>query len=514
MPAIFDAAAACLLLGLMAPTAHAVRVVTTAPTGGLQGVGSGAGGSVGGAGGTQTHISVKPGLGVDIGKTSLIQVDDPNVGVRTAAGAVVVETNSPLSLGRTLRTVSPDGTVVAVDRSRASSANTSLVTGETGIEGDQKPKTGLQKLDKAAQGIEEAAKLEKDKKVRSGAVSSKLDQMFDFKKKEVSFDVTLPDAGGSTAKSRGAVVLDGLPDPHVVGVDKAVSKLAALAANAGSAQAPFLYKRAVDIAREAKEGAKAEGILRKAVKRAKGAVTESGNKAFAAAAKGRTTDALSYTKSVYGWNSLLSSDKRPLIGNFNEFKDAVKHVLGQALDNPGKELPAPTVNFEKSPQRADAQLQAKISMPEGIPSQVAFLPENFVVDLALPDTVISWEDVAALELGRPTLHQGFRLTAQAGFRAFYRAHRRAGASVLKSFWLAARQFASSTLSGLWQRLRALVVTLLRGLGILSGGTGLTVDVSSVDKLRAAKPVRIELGGTPATTGDRLNLGYQLYPVAH
>ncbi|MFH2204114.1 MAG: hypothetical protein ABIJ96_13425 [Elusimicrobiota bacterium] len=507
MPFFRLSAYAFILLGVLPSFGHAVRVVGV-QTGGLQGTGSGASGAASAANISQTNITINNTVGVDIGHSSLMKVDNPALSVSPQGGDVVIRNQPGLNVGQPGLSVDNKAVRTTADKELKGGESSAEREGEGGV-----PKTDLQKLDKATQDIRKTAQLEKEKKVRGGAVASKLDKMFDFNKEKPEVFNAAPAAEGQGGLGKAAVALEGLPDPSIVGVDKAVSKLSALAANADAAQAPFLYKRAIDIARDAKKTAAADELLRKAARRAAKSVTDTGNKAFSSAAQGRTTEALGYTQSVYGWNSLLSSRERPLIGNFNEFKDAVKHVLGQALESPGKTLPSPTVRFAKGKDKNGAQLQAQITLPQEIAGMVAPLPVGFAANLASPETVIAWDDVAALELSGPRLTGSFDLAAQAGFRAFFRAHRRAGSSALKSFWLAARQYAAGAAAGIWQRLRALAVSLLRSLGILSSGAGLTVDAASIETLRAAPSAAVSLPVKAVRTGDRLNLGYELYPVA-
>lgn len=489
------------------------------------GAGSGAAGAATGSYGSRTNLSVQPVLTGNFGQTTIINVNTPNVHVNNqGSAAVAIPSNLRLYQERSREGRMPSGPKAVNSRGKTTFINTGSDNAGIGAvsrsEGEA-PKTGVQKLDSAMKGITEARKGEREKKLPIGAVATKLDKLFDFSraKSRGDFGKGLPGARGAKPAGSAVVSLKGLPDPGKVGPEKAVSKLSALAANANATEAPFLYKRAIDIAREAGKTKVAGKILTKAAKRAKAAVNEAGNLAFSAAAKGRTTDALRYTKSVYGWDNLISRPGRPMIANFPQFKNSVKHVLAEALESPGKNLPAPTVSFKKLPGNTGPQVAARISMPEEISSPIKALTADFVADLALPDSVVAWEEVERLELGGSLvgLSESFDLTPQAGFTAFFGAQRKAGHSILKSFWIAARATLGSAASNFWQLIRSLINSVFNALGIFSSASGLRVDASpsALARLRSRPVQTLELSreaSDAALNQDRLNLGYQLYPV--
>lgn len=434
-----------------------------------------------------------------------------NTGSRVPGGASI---SQPGARTRTrTRTIPSDGGGTGA----ASSLKTRTGRTRTGAAIDPRKdpgseNSGVQALDIAIQDIEKA----KDSETRgvNGAVAAKLDNLFDFSGSKTG------EALNFMSKSPAGVqdmVEANLPDPKLLGVDGALDKVYVLAEAAGPADAPFLYQYAVDLAREQIGGeagqARAGRILAAAARKAPGAVEDLALGAFRAAAKGRTTDAFRYTKGIHGWNSLLSSERRPYISNFAELRDAVKHVLAQALDTPGADLPAPRVTFRRLPGKTH-RLKALVSIPEGVKGQVAAVPASLSMSFALPEAEAAWDTAA--EISAPGLSSAFRLTPQAGFRQFYRAGRTAGRSVLGSFFMAAREFLSARMTSLWQRLRAFFVSILRKIGILeSAAPGLLVraDSEALTKLRSLPAERITLSRSRELDRDGLGLGYRLYPVA-
>lgn len=488
-----------LWLVLLLPAGvQGARVVTpnVGNTGGSTRLGSA--GAVSGSYGAATGGGFQGASSIKLNGSSLIQVNSPHVqadnGVTASLSAVQV---GPSQRARALSRESAQKTG-AVSSISGESKNAGALT-----------KTGLKTLDATASGLGKARSQEK--KGRANAVSLKLDRLFDFSRKKKTGDAVTGVAGKKESDPAG-VAVDGTTDVSGLKTDKAVSKLTTLAANAGAAQAPFLYEKAVLIAKESKDPARVGRILKKAAARAKPSVTEAGNKALIAASKGRTTDALRYTRSVHGWNELLSSKERPLIANYPEFKDAVKHVLGEALESPGRTLPVPTVKFEALKNKTGAQMKALVSIPDGMSGQVAALPEQFLANLALPESVVAWDETAFPALGENPLSAQFGLSPQAGFQTFYRRHRAAGGSAWVSFWTAARQYLSAALSRLWQSVRAWVRAILSSMGISQGPASLDVDVSAdvYDRLRGAPAETVSLSETASLKRDGHGLGYRLH----
>jgi hypothetical protein len=495
-----------LILGFLPVSASALKIAPV--TGNVSVPGGSASASAGAAGnvaGAQNGLTSLGNTITGVGQTTLINIANPQVQIDADGAPAVAEVQALSAQGAFAAGAVPG----AAGHTKASSrfASSSKGPGAPGDPSGANPsaETGVRSLDSTMKDLS-AAKT-REKKGQGGAVSSRLDSLFDFSKKRKGggFEAPTDNKQGVAAKTDSAVSLNGLPDPAVVGSDKAVAKLSALAKNAAAAQAPFLYQRAVDIARDAKKSEMAGEVLASAAKQANASVNEAGNKAFIAAAKGRTTDALNYTKSVYGWNELLSANDRPLIANFSEFRDAVKHVLSEALDSPGKTLPTPTVTFKKEKGASGAQMKAYVSMPEGIRNQIAALPARFVADLALPDTLVSMEEFSAPEIGAP-LNDQFNIGPQAGPGAVFRAQRKSGRSFLTSFWMAARRFFSSVSEGLWAWLRS----FLQSIGVFSSAAGLRVDASSMESLQALPSQTVVSESARASASDAHRLGYKLF----
>jgi len=388
-------------------------------------------------------------------------------------------------------------------------------------------------LDPRVQGGEQAAKggalgamkdidKARGQQLKGGAdpgLPGKLDSLFDFSKSRNGG--MLESMGKGPSGMNEMTEASAFPDPKVLGTDQALAKMRGLAGAAAETDAPFLYQHAVGMAREQLPEAKAEAtisrILRDAWKRGPDALRTVGQGAMDAAVQGRTTEALHFTKAVHGWNDLLASKKGPFLVNLPEFRDAVKHVLAQALKTKGGASPSgsPKVAFQAVESGERARMKALVSLPQGMASQVLAVPAKLAETLALDQAIVDWETQAALET--PGLSAAFALTPQAGFRDFYRARRAVGDSVLRSFWLASRQFMSASSAGLWQRFKDLVFAVLRFFGIVSGSAPGTVVEASPDALKSVRASPGQRLVLPSLSGpaekDALGLGYRLHRVA-
>lgn len=368
----------------------------------------------------------------------------------------------------------------------------------------------------AGKDLQKAKKDEAEGK-NPGALTTKLDAMFDFAK---SRGGAVADPQAAAAAKLGAPAVAGLADPKVLGVEPAVGKLSGLARSAEPAEAPALYQRAGEIAREglspAESAARVSALRAEAAKRAPKAVQALADQALSAAASGRTTDAIRYAKAVHGWDAVVGAPGRPYVENLAEFTGTVKHVLGKALANPGKGASAPKVRFEPvgaANSALPSAVRARFSFAVAADGPVQALPAALAESLALPELrgFVSLDGPEAP--AGPELSAAFSLRPEAGFGSLFRAARAAQASVWSAFWVAARQVVQDGAATLWDQLKALFVRLLQAVGVLhsavpSGPVVLAADPAALAALRAAEPERVERPA-PRTAPDPLGLGYDI-----
>ncbi|MBI5597381.1 MAG: hypothetical protein HY928_14910 [Elusimicrobia bacterium] len=349
-----------------------------------------------------------------------------------------------------------------------------------------------------------------------GAVSGRLDALFDFSQTRPGTSI-MPD-GASRAEGSQGTAVQGLPDPKVVGVEPALGKVSALARRAEPGEAAALYGRAVEIANEglppAQASVRTAAIRPEAAARAPAAVQGLVEKAVAAAAQGRTTDAIRYAKGVHGWNALLASGSQPYIENLPEMTGTVKHVLRSALETPGKAAAAPKVRIEAVSRPGRDALRARFKFADQKDAPVAAVPAAFAEGFVLPELkgFVALEGPSAPE--GPSLAAAFAMRPQAGFSSVYRQARSRGDSAWRGFWVAARSIVAGTSLTLWDQLKAFVLQALQALGILhsavaSGPMVEPVSPQALAGLRALAPERAERQPLPAAAPDALGLGYRL-----
>jgi hypothetical protein len=309
-----------------------------------------------------------------------------------------------------------------------------------------------------------------------------------------------------------------LPDPKALGADKALQKVDALAAVASEADAPRLYRHALDIAGElppARSQATAARILEKAGAQAPEAVPKLAGKAFESAAAGRRKETRRYSDAVSGWNSLLSVPGEPYIANLPEFQAAVERIQAQAGSSRGVKLPTPKAFVETLPGRVRPRLVLKVQLSARMASDVPAVPEALAQGFGLADmkSFVAWGELP--EAG-PSLRSSFDLAPQGGLGAFYRAERAAGRSVLSSFWLSSRKWLAARAEGALARLRRMVVRLLQSLGIMTGAAPASFEVQdSEDLLRGLRALPAQDASVEAPAAlpeDPYRLGYQVHPL--
>lgn len=517
--------AGALALGSAVP-ASANKVVVEAGTTGTGGTGvAGAGSRAGGVTGGQ-----RAGTGIQVTTGGVLRTYATPT-VRTNSSAAGAATADPaLSLGRTLpadaaSAISGPGRGAAFAPARESARPGATGEAAASVEAveplqPQSPpprggavldpkgagareKTGVGALDSTGERLD-AAKT-RQKKGDSGAVGATLDDLFDFAvRKQDGGESSLSGTLGAQEAAAAAA------DPKVLGADRAAEQLAGLGEAAGPADSAFLYERAVAIAREAGKPELAAKLLSRASGRAVERVNAAGTGALAAAARGRKTEALRFTKSVFVYNELFSRGGQGYIANYPAFRDAVKTVLGAALESPGKALPEPKVSFSPVAGPRGARLKALVELPAGLGPLVKPVPVSFAADLAIPEIALPWEE--PLAASERAMHESFALTPQGGPRDFYRAARAEGYGRFRSFWIAAGRYLGASLAGLWQRVKAFVVSLLRKLGVLreaAGSFALELSGATLEALRGAPAVRLVPARAPLPADG---LGYRRYPT--
>lgn len=349
-----------------------------------------------------------------------------------------------------------------------------------------------------------------------GAVSGRLDALFDFSQARPGASI-LPDGPNRAPGTQGSVV-EGLPDPKVVGIEPALGKVSALARRAEPGDAAALYGRAVEIANEglppAQAAVRSAAIRQEAAVRAPAAVKGLMEKAVSAAAQGRTTDAIRYAKGVHGWNALLSSESRPYIENLSEMTGTVKHVLRSALETPGRTAAAPKIRIETVSRPGRDALRGRFNFADAKDAPVLAVPGSLAEGFVLPELkgFVALEGPAAPE--GPSLAAAFAMRPQAGFSSVYRQARARGDSAWRGFWVAARSVVAGASFTLWDQVKAFIVRALQALGILHSAvaSGPMVEPASpqvLAALRSLSPERAQRQALPASAPDGLGLGYRL-----
>lgn len=361
----------------------------------------------------------------------------------------------------------------------------------------------------------EKAKAQEQKTGERGRVEGVLNSLFDQSRSRSS-GRNAPEKGASEQKKDLAEPLN-LPDPKVLGPEKALEKVRTLAASASAADAPRLYQHAMGVARELPGGKSKETVSRlfsEASAKAPKAVPFLADRALESAASGSRKETSRYTKAMSGWSSLLSRGGEPYIANLGEFGSVVDRLQARGAGAHGQKLKAPKSVVEAIPGKEGARLLVKVKLPVELASDVPAVPVILAESFSLSEAkaVIAWEPLAA----EAPLHSAFRLAPQGGPAAFYRAERAQGRSVLASFRLASRKWLAARASGLAERLRLLVVRILRSLGILTGAAEptFTVDASPrvLESLRALPPRELAAAPERALKDDPYKLGYSLYPL--
>lgn len=373
---------------------------------------------------------------------------------------------------------------------------------------------GLSTINGAVKDLDKAKKDERAG--MQGAVAGRLDSLFDFSRGR-SGEI-LPADGPARAAAISGAAVQGLPDPKVVGVEPALGKVRSLARVAGAAEAPALYGRAVEIAREGLPAAEAASriasIKAEAAARAPAAVQSLSEKALSAAATGRTTDAAHYAKAVDGWDALLAAPGLPYIDNLRDLTATVKHVLKGALETPGRTAAAPAVRFEVVKAGGAASLRAKFKFAKAEDAPLTIVPQSLAAAFALPELA----GFVALE--GPTLPDGpgmaaaFAIRPQAGFSASYRAAVAQGRTSWSSFWMAARGVSVAAVLSVWDEIKAFLVHALQALGILRAAapSGPAVEAPTPEALadlRLLMAERSERPAPPAAAPDSFGLGYRV-----
>ncbi|HAH06797.1 MAG TPA: hypothetical protein DCM05_09780 [Elusimicrobia bacterium] len=511
-------------LALFASLASAQTRVDVAPVQAPgQGVGSSAAGSLTVPGsGAGVQISIPQNM--NLGGTVLPAVAQPqalqpkvNAAVNAAAPAANVsfagpqagvrtQTEAPLRLGPQRQSIAQPKAQAQLPPSTIPGQVQDLVNRRTPPPSQPVPENGggpgaLKELDKA--------QAQQKKTGDPSQVEGLLNTIFDQSGKRAPGREKAPAAGGDEDMETALE----LPDPKVLGPEKAFAKVETLAEAASPADAPRLYQHALSVAKDLPSGrseAGASKIMKRASMKAPEAVPALAGSALESAASGRRKESARYVKALAGWNSLLSRDGAPFIVNLDEFRSVVERV--QASDAVrGQKVKAPKAVVEVLP---GARLSLKAKLPVEFASDVPVVPEA-LLQFALPElrSFVSWE---ALPSQGPAMHSAFGLTPQGGFADFYRAARAQGRSALSSFWLASRQRLAALKDGLLSRLRFWVSRMLQRLGILSGATvpAFSVDSSEdvLGALRALPATNIPVEEPVSLPIDPYGLGYKLHPV--
>ncbi|MFA6029360.1 MAG: hypothetical protein WC969_05880 [Elusimicrobiota bacterium] len=354
---------------------------------------------------------------------------------------------------------------------------------------------------------------ERERKGAQGQVDGALNTMFDSSKTRAAGRET----AAQNAASKNSSAAEVLPDPRIMGPEKALEKVRSLAAGASPADAPRLYEHAVSIAKDmpaARSGATVKKIISDASVRAPKAVPELAGDALRSAAENRRAETERYTKALNGWNGLLSTPQEQYISNLPEFQAAVEAVRAQAEAAKGRKLPTPKVaaSIVKGSERP--RLLLKVKLDAELASDVPTVPQALALSMALPElrTVAAWELPAA----GAELRDSFGLAPRGSPAAFYRAARAEGRSVFASFWLASRRWLSARSLALSERLRLAVLRLLQRFGFVQGTPAPAFDVDVSDAALAplrAQPAR-ELRDADGSRlqSDGLRLGYRIHPT--
>ncbi|MBI3299240.1 MAG: hypothetical protein HYZ75_13815 [Elusimicrobia bacterium] len=380
------------------------------------------------------------------------------------------------------------------------------------------PAGGMSTIGGAMKGLDNAKKDERAG--QSGAVGGHLDKLFDFSRGRAG-DSALPTDSPSAAHNAGAygTAVQGLPDPKVVGVAPALAKVQSLARGAEHADAPALYGRAVDIAREGlperEAAARVAGLKKEAAVRAPAAVKDLTEKALSAAAAGRTSDAARFAKSVHGWDELLRAPGQPYVENVGDVARTVQHVLTNALEKPGRAAPAPKIRVEqvRASGGRPAFVRVKFKHANASDAPMPVVPQSLASMLALPELKGFMALDGPLELEGSGMASDFNMRSSAGVLSSARAAMAQGGSLWSGFWVAARALGGSVLS-LWDELRAFLIRALQSLGILRAAlpAGPEVEAPSAQvlaELRALPAERAERPAPAASGLDALGLGYRV-----
>ncbi|MFA6093410.1 MAG: hypothetical protein WCU88_06200 [Elusimicrobiota bacterium] len=310
-----------------------------------------------------------------------------------------------------------------------------------------------------------------------------------------------------------------MPDPKLLGPEKALEKVQSLAADASAADAPKLYRHALNIADDLPSGSMQERgrILAAARMRAPKDVSVLADQVLFAVVSGvRGGEVRRLTKALSSWSSLLAVGRKPYIEGLENFLSAAQGLRSIGEFNPGAgraRSSAPKSLVEPLDGGLQVRLRLRDSVPAG--ALAISIPASFAEAWSL----VGVRDIEAPEAlavsGGRSLYEAFALAPRAGLLTLYRDERSRGKSALAGFWSALRSWTTSRVQGWMDRLRAGVLLLLQRMGFLSGlaEPSFAVDSSPevLQKLRSLPVKRVSSHPQRLPAGM---LGYSLYPTLH